>query len=368
MLLLGMPAFRSQYEAAVRQDKPFQQQLVLACLPALECGVRQLDEGAASGIDDEELEGSSVAAALAEHVGADAAAAAAAMLRDGPGWHAVRATVPLLGMPAFAAGLRAVALGPESAQLLDSAAAALRHLVHPASEQQFGGSPERWQTACSALDVAMVAWWHQLEPPGSSHPVPLALAWKLMRLLPDAIASFRLAAAGQANSSGSLGELAASACCHVATLASSVPLERIQPADMSAADVAAWCRAAVAALRVLPLLLQVQPQLRASRAAQRPGAMSLLDILPGRLLDLVLTQLQHVDQCHRRLATTAEGQVEAVRAAAKPLFLLHSVAVRCLHWLCTLDAAQLVATPVLARWDRCVLGVLDIDEWGCGPL
>lgn len=42
-------------------------------------------------------------------------------------------------------------------------------------------------------------------------------------------------------------------------------------------------------------------------------------------------------------------------AQAEPLLLLHAVAARLVHWLCSLDEAQLAAVPILRDWDRWAL-------------
>lgn len=352
-LLLKAPAFQSRYEAAIRRDVPFQRQVVLACLISLECGTQQLDAGAAGSADGGRQDGTPVAAALREQVGAEAAADA---LGTGSGWLAVCRALTLLSMKPVATGLSAVAHGPTSARLLDCASAALRHLVSPAAEQQLAGQTQA-ATASAALSLVAAGHAAQVDAPGRSTSDLCRSARKVLRLLPDAIAARRLAAAAEG---GSTDGLAALATVNITSLAGPRLLQHVRPAEMSAADVVAWCTAAVAALRVLPLLLQLQPRLRGvNLAAEVPDATSLLDSLPGHLLGVVASQLQPVNQFNVQLTCTAEGQAEAVETQAEPLFLLHSVAVRCLHWLCTLDDAQLAAMPVLATWDGCALG-------GCG--
>ena len=105
-----------------------------------------------------------------------------------------------------------------------------------------------------------------------------------------------------------------------------------------------------AALRVMPLLLQPQPQLRADAAATPDGMPGEEVVFPDRLLSLATSLLPAVNELNVRLTPTAEGQAVAVEAQAEPLFLLHTVAVRFLHWLRALDEEQLVAMPVLGSW------------------
>lgn len=372
-----------------------QEQLALACLTALECSLQRLDSAALSGPDDDSMCSTSLAAAPSSlrHTGAvdqlgggnvagqlsslrhslpggTAAAAFQAASQLGSGQDSAGAPVACDGLasglaaepgdvtglallcsavgtlrlPALAAGLNVVAAGPRGAQLLDSTVAALQHLVGPAGQQHFGSNLERAFACLAALAVTVSAQAGQQSAAGGNSRRLQALGSRLVRLMPDAIAALRLAAADELSRTHALTSV-------IVTISQLTSFQALQHAVASAADVAAVCEAAAAALRVMPLLLQLQPQLRADAAATPDGMPALVAALPDRLLSLATSLLPAVNELNVRLTPTAAGQAVAVEAQAEPLFLLHTVAVRFLHWLRALDEGQLAAMPALGSWD-----------------
>ncbi|PRW20964.1 Zinc finger MYND domain-containing 19 Q7TSV3 [Chlorella sorokiniana] len=139
----------------------------------------------------------------------------------------------------------------------------------------------------------------------------------------------------------------------VAAIARGQPEQELKLSELApraSADVVTLCEAAAAMLRLLPPLQQTLLQPPAGAAAPA-GLSDAAAKFPACLLPIAVAVLPAVNELNVRLTSSAKGQEAAVVAQAEPLFLLHTVAVRFLHWLSALDDAQLAAMPALATWD-----------------
>jgi hypothetical protein len=190
-------------------------------------------------------------------------------------------------------------------------------------------------------------------PPGVGSPQLLPVTRALLRLMPQIARALRQVA-GEAEGSGNqqLQHELPVVCIAAgnALQAASLPC-----AFSSGSEVAEWCAAAEAGLRLLPLLWQLQQawQLQPPPCLPASGGMSGPDAattLANACLGVWANYLHPlaIFQCGE--SQTPARSLQAGAAAAEPMWQLHSTACRLVHWWASLPGAAQRLETVLAGW------------------
>ena len=254
--------------------------------------------------------------------------------------------VRLLGQAAAAQRLLLASADQAAVDVRVAACAAAARLACRVAQQLLANHIARQQAAAEAPGACI------------SDPQLMPAAAAMLQFLPAAAAAFRMAASEEAQQGGAdPPEADTWGLCVWLAAAINLPLACEPAAVLSdcSSRLAAWCAAADAGLRLLPLLVRLQlgwqqrpssgPPVPSEPGMPPPGA-----LLARVLLKLWAVYLPPVSDALTIHTETSLGAVETARTMAQPLSQLHATVCRLVHWAAALDAEEAAVVPDLAAW------------------